>query len=46
MGRLERPGIASDAEQPTADRTVTVLYFAAVREQIGLGKETVRPRQP
>ncbi len=45
MGRLERPdtGTGRDAGQATAGRAVTVLYFASVREGIGLGKETVRP---
>jgi molybdopterin synthase sulfur carrier subunit len=47
MGRLKRPdlgiGAGGETGQSGGGRAVTVLYFASVREGIGLGKETVSP---
>jgi molybdopterin synthase sulfur carrier subunit len=44
MGKMERPhiGAGGDAGLPVG-RVITVLYFASVREGIGIGRETVHP---
>jgi molybdopterin synthase sulfur carrier subunit len=47
MGKLERPDaridVRGEAAKPGAGSAVTVLYFASVREGIGLATEKVRP---